>query len=91
MITRSEETISQDQFGIKVTLKNGKFEWYDPCTEEPLEVYGILIVTTMGHEYLLALNTVQSWEKYPLCAECGYEVKPDGWCSYPCTSAIDVI
>jgi hypothetical protein len=91
MIIRSEETIDKDQFGIKVTLKNGEFDWYDPCTETPLEVDGNLVVNTMSYEYLIALDTIQSWEKYPLCAECGYEVKPDGWCNYPCSLAIDVI
>lgn len=73
----------KEYFGIRVTLPDGSYNWYDPCDKEPYTTDdGITVVesTMYAYEYTIPIT----WEKYPLCSECGYEVDKDDWCKYDC-------
>ena len=66
--------------GIKVTLTNGDFDWYDPVepNEYNVDESGDLHIDNGCYKYVLKANEYQSFEIYQLCPICGREV---GTCS----------
>lgn len=73
----------EQYFGIKVTLPDGSYDWYDPCEEEPItNELGVTTIHTRAYEFEILVPI--TWEKYPLCSECGYEVDKDSWCKVGC-------
>lgn len=66
--------------GIKVTLTNGNFDWYDPVEPNKYNVdaSGDLHINNGCYKYVLKANEYQSYEIYQLCHICGREV---GTCS----------
>ncbi len=42
--------------GIKITYKNGKVDWYDPCDE--------IIIDNGTHQYKIKVNQIEKMEEY---------------------------
>lgn len=75
----------EQYFGIKVSSLEGEvLGYYDPCEKEPyVTELGNTIIENLQHTYEYTIPV--TWEKYPLCSECGYEVEIDtGYCSSEC-------
>lgn len=80
---------NEEYFGIKVSSLEGEvLGYYDPCEKEPyITDEGITIVESMRYAYEYTIPI--TWEKYPLCSECGYEVDKDGWCKVGCPLCVE--
>ena len=68
-----EETT--DMFGVEINYINGKKDWVDPCSEEPIEKDGVLFVENDCHIYEYPIVNLEKWFKYDLCKTCGYDVR----------------
>ena len=62
-------------FGVEIIYKNGKRDWVDPVSDEPIEKDGVLIVTNDYYSYEYTLSSMDRWFKYDLCNVCRYDVR----------------
>ncbi len=70
--------ISQEAYGIKVKLKNGKDEFFDPIykeTEEVLDYDTCLIIKHFGYTHEFFKDDIESLEYYPICEFCEFEIE----------------
>lgn len=67
-------------FGIEIIYKNGKKDWVDPVTDEPIEKDGILSITNDCYTYEYSVVLLDKWFKYNLCTKCKYDLR-----TYDCT------
>lgn len=62
-------------FGIEVNYKNGKKDWIDPVTEDPVEKDSLLIIQGQVYSYEYSLVLIDKWFKYGLCPVCQYDTR----------------
>ena len=69
-----------ERFGIQVNYKDGKKDWFDPCTEFPEPINGIYTIDNGCYTYEIEAAHVKDIFKYDLCKDCSYDVR-----AYDCT------
>ena len=69
--------------GLRFTMKDGTFDWYDPVNIEDLIItdYWYKFEHTNGYTYKLLKSDVEKLEFYDLCGLCASEICEDGTCS----------
>lgn len=64
-------------FGIQINFKNGKKEWFSPCDQDPYFEDDKLIVSNIICTYEYISSDIQSWERYSICDDCGFDLRDE--------------
>ena len=71
-------------FGVEINYKNGKKDWIDPVSDDPIEKDGVLTVTNDTASYEYSIANIEKWFKYELCANCLFDVRTHECTKFVC-------